>query len=150
MQIKNENINKWRYAIAYMLLLFIFSYTSILNAVLHQQLSAQEEYFACQSLWFSSMVNFGLLFMVMLDYYGTNKPIGSKRFTVGVSIGCFLIITLRELVHLHATKECFNYMFPINQEWFVYIVHLLFFCCMVFLKKETMTMNKEQITAVRV
>lgn len=83
MQIKNENINKWCYAIAYMLLLFIFSYTSILNAVLHQQLSAQEEYFACQSLWFFSIVNFGLLFMVMLDYYGTNKPIGSKRFTVG-------------------------------------------------------------------
>lgn len=97
MQIKNEIINNWFYATAYMLLLFVFSYTSILNALLHQQLSMEEEYLASQSLWFSSMVNFGLLFMVMLDYFGTNKPIGSRRFTINVVIGCFFIIALREL-----------------------------------------------------
>lgn len=147
---KSENINKWCYAIAYMLLLFVFSYTSILNAVLNQQISVQEEYFASQSLWFSSMVNFGLLFMVMIDYYGTNKPMGAKRFTVGVVIGCFLIIALRELVYLHTTKEYLNYISPINQDWIVYLIHFLFFCCMVFLKKETITINKEKISAVRV
>ena len=150
MQIKNENINNWFYAIAYMLLLFVFSYTSILNALLHQQLSMEEEYLASQSLWFSSMVNFGLLFMVMLDYFGTNRPIGSRRFTIGVVIGCFLIIALRELVFLHKTEECLNYIYPIDQIWFVYLIHFLFFCCMVFLKTETMTINKEKISVVRV
>lgn len=145
-----ENRNKWCYAITYMILLFIFSYSSILNAVMHQGLSVREEYFLSQSLWFSSMVNFGLLFMIMLDYYGTNKPIGSKRFTIGVAIGCFLIITLRELVHLYQMKESVNYCFPINQVWFVYFINFLFFCCLVFLKKETITENKEIVTAVKV
>lgn len=142
--------DKWLYAIAYMSLLFLFSYATIMNAVLHECISVKNEYFSNQSLWFSSIVNFGLLFMLMLDFYGTNKRIESKKFTIGSAVGCFLIITLRELVHLHTTREYINYISPLNQEWFVYFIHFLFFCCLVFLKKETITENKERFSVVRV
>lgn len=145
-----EIVDEWSYPVGYMLLLFIFSYASILNAALSEELSFKDVYFNNQNLWFSSIVNFGLLFMLLLDCYGKSKSIVSKEFTYGLVLGCFLIITLRELVNLHITGECSNYIAPIDKVWFVYIIHLLFCCCLIFLKKEAMTSEKDKVQVIRV
>lgn len=112
-------------ALAWLLLLVIFTYTPVLYALFLKESCLWTEYFTLQGGAFALFVNIGVLGMVMIDFFSVRPSLdASEAVLVFASIFFVFIIYFHSSMVLNG--EVAVYKPIINNRWLSPVAHLCF------------------------
>lgn len=69
----NPKIKATTFSALWLMMLLVFTYTPLFSAMIHVNGKFMAEYFKMESQMISMVVNFGLVFMLTIDSWGTNQ-----------------------------------------------------------------------------
>lgn len=69
----NPKFKALSFSLLWLLMLLVFTYTPLFSAMIHVNGSVMVEYFKMESQMIAMIVNFGLVFMLVIDSWGTNQ-----------------------------------------------------------------------------
>ena len=146
-----DSVKLWgRYyaiSLSWLLLIIFFTYTTILAAIFLTEESFDTEYFSCQCMIISMIVNIGLMAMVVFDLMSAGKQLSNLDvFFLLVGI-CFAVG-----IYGHAGIMCNNsngqYTFPLNWKGFSFVLHLLLFIILWRLKAKSLFVVADSRTCI--
>ncbi len=146
-----DSIKLWgRYyaiSLSWLLLIIFFTYTTILAAIFLTGKSFDAEYFRCQSMIISMIVNIGLMAMVEFDLMAAGKQIShSNVFFLLVGI-CFAV-GIYGHADIMCNKSDGQYTFPLNWNGFSFVLHLLLFIILWILKAKSLFVVADSRTCI--
>lgn len=124
--------NIWR-ALAWVLLLVIFTYTPIVAAAFMKEGDVLAEYFKSQHHAIALFVNIGLLGMVLIDYFSV-YPTVDGRLAIILSVGVLALF----VIYIHAGIVFYDkgslYKGIINNRWLSVAAHIVLLLIVGFIK----------------
>lgn len=70
---KNPKVKAVSFSLLWLLMLLVFTYTPLFSAMIHVNGDVMVEYFRMESQKIAMIVNFGLVFMLVVDSWGANQ-----------------------------------------------------------------------------
>lgn len=128
-----KNKEHWWYSIVWIGFMVLFTYTPVMKSLLMLNDDTGSAYVNHQYCGISVLVNFGLLFMVLMDYVGANKRIGPKILFLTV-FGCVLVFVMFFHLKMQVEKTYIQYYWPISSRGLVCFLHITFLAVVLWIK----------------
>ena len=124
-------------SVLWLLLMILFTYTPLVAAGLKVNEVFADAYCNNQCAWIAMLVNFGLLLMVVFDYWGTGKQ-PTWNLYISSIVGLAIAALICGHTGLYVQDELSDFKFPINDYRCAYVLHLIFFAILLYIKVKSM------------
>lgn len=145
-----KELERWRYyliALAWMMLLIIFTYTAIISDSMMVGITFESAHWNNQYSLISLIVNCGLLFMVTFDYMLAGKSIPySVVWTI--FIGIILAIGIYGHAGILYSNTISDYKLPLNWPPLARWLHLIFLVTLLWLKERAVELDMSEVEYV--
>lgn len=136
-------------ALAWLLLLVLFTYTPIIAAMFMNNGSVVVSYFESQHLAISLFVNLGLLGMVLIDYFSVYPTIDG-RIALVLSIGVFATFVIYVHCGIISHDNGHLYRGIINNKWLSPLSHSVLLVVIWHIKYRSLNKPDSYIIATKV
>lgn len=136
-------------ALAWLLLLVLFTYTPIVAAMFMNNGSVVDSYFESQHLAISLFVNLGLLGMVLIDYFSVSPTI-DWRVALILSIGVFATFVVYVHCGIIHDEKGYLYKYIINNRWLSPLFHCVLLTVIWYIKYRSLSKPGSYIIATRI
>lgn len=120
-------------SVLWLLLIILFTYTPLVSVGLKVDEVFADAYCNNQCGWIAMFVNFGLLLMVVFDYWGTGK-----RPTTALWVWSIVAIVVAMLIFAHTgmyvNHILHKFVYPLSDYRLSYALHLFFFGILLYIK----------------
>lgn len=136
-------------ALAWLLLLVLFTYTPIIAAMFMNNGSVVDSYYESQHMAISLFVNLGLLGMVLIDYFSVYPTI-DWRVALVLSIGVFATFVIYVHCGIIYHGKGYLYKYIINNIWLSPISHCVLLAVIWNIKYRSLSKPVSYIIATKV
>ena len=124
-------------SVLWLLLIVLFTYTPLVSAGLKVDVVFADTYCRNQYDWIAMFVNFGLLLMVVFDYWGTGKRPTTVLWAWSI-VASAIVMAIFAHTGMYVRKELTAYVHPFSDYRLSYILHLAFFGILLYIKIKSM------------
>lgn len=126
------------FSLAFIWLLFIlfFTYSNSIIQIVQTKTNWVHLYFGVQGRLITVLINFGLLFMLAIDYFHSDKNKYSKLLFISL-FSFFIILSIYGHAKYNLNGTINNYMYPICSNCFSYVLEAIFLFVLLLIRYKT-------------